>query len=210
MVKKSQFKDVLSGMIIGTADLLAAGQKVHIGPLGLLGNNPEEAKQTDFFKWFHLEEMGKSPAADGGTLDHAPPSAREIPSLVTVRFELASGGWLRGAELLIKRRFIEDPKDEGSARDIVKSFIAAAAMKADWNKIRRLHDEIFYLGSTKMIVSSEAAKNIVIPLLPTDGYEVFTGRREHFVDMLSRSRLWMENVVLNGEPALYVSIGAGG
>jgi hypothetical protein len=200
---------VLSGMIVGGADLLAVGRAIHLGPLGLLGNTADDAKQTDFFKWFHLEEVGKS-AGDGGTVITYAPSAPKFRPLVSVRLQLAPGGWLRGAELLIKRPFIEDPKDETSARDIVKSFIAAAAMKADWNKIHRLHDEIFYLGSTKMMVSSAAAKDITIPLLPTDGYEVFTGRRSHFVDMLSRSRLWMENVVLNGEPALYVSIGAGG
>jgi hypothetical protein len=209
VVKKDQLKMVLSGMIVGGADLLAVGRTIHLGPLGVQGNTPDDAKQTDFFKWFHLEEVGKS-AGDGGTIITYAPSAPKFRPLVSVRLQLAPGGWLRGAELLIKRRFIEDPKDETSARDIVKSFIAAAAMKADWNKIHRLHDEIFYLGSTKMMVSSAAAKDISIPLLPTDGYEVFTGRRGHFVDMLSRSRLWMENVVLNGEPALYVAIGAGG
>jgi hypothetical protein len=59
------------------------------------------------------------------------------------------------------------------------------------------------------MISESAAKEIAIPLIPSDGYQAFTGRRGHFVDMLSRSRLWMENVVADGEPALFISIGSG-
>src|ERR1700687_2966605 len=60
VVKKDQLKTVLSAMIIGEADLLAVGRKIQLGPLGSLGNSPDDAKQTDFFKFFHLEETGKS------------------------------------------------------------------------------------------------------------------------------------------------------
>jgi hypothetical protein len=210
VVKKDQLQTVLSGMIIGDADLLAVGRKIHLGPLGSLGNTPADAKQTDFFKWFHLEETGKSPGADGGTTISYAPSAAKYRPLVTVRLQLAQAGWIRGAELVLKRRFIEDPREETSARDIAKSFLAIAAAKVDWSKIHRLHDEIFYLGSAKMMVHDSAAKDVTIPLIPSDGYQVFTGRRGHFVDVLSRSRLWMENIVADGEPALLVSIGAGG
>jgi hypothetical protein len=210
VVKKDQLQTVLSGMIVGDADLLAVGRKIHLGPLGSLGNTPADAKATDFFKWFHFEETGKSPGADGGTTISYAPSAAKYRPLVTVRLHLAQAGWIRGAELVLKRRFIEDPREETSARDIAKSFLASASAKVDWNKIHRLHDEIFYLGSAKMMVHDSAAKDITIPLIPSDGYQVFTGRRGHFVDVLSRSRLWMENVAADGEPALLVSIGAGG
>ena len=84
-----------------------------------------------------------------------------------------------------------------------------ATLSADWNKVHRLHDEIFYLGATRMMINDNAAKNITIPLLPSSGYEVFTNRRDHFVDMLSRSRLWMENGTFEGEPTLLISIGSG-
>jgi hypothetical protein len=210
VVKKDQLQTVLAGMIVGSADLLPVQTKIHLGPLGSLGNTPADAKATDFFKWFHLEETGKSSGADGGTTISYAPNAAKYRPLVTVRLQLAPAGWIRGAELVLKRRFLEDPREETSARDIAKSFLAIAAAKADWSKIHRLHDEIFYLGSAKMMVHDTAAKDITIPLIPSDGYQVFTGRRGHFVDILSRSRLWMENLVMDGEPALLVSIGAGG
>src|SRR5882757_7018058 len=72
--QEGQLKMVLSGMIVGGADLLAVGRAIHLGPLGLLGNTADDAKQTDFFKWFHLEEVGKS-AGDGGTVITYAPSA---------------------------------------------------------------------------------------------------------------------------------------
>ena len=210
VVKKEQLKAVLSGMIVGSADLLAVARKIHLGPLGTFGNSVADAKRTDFFKWFHLEQIGQSPGADGGTIINYSPGAPKFRSLVTVTLHLAKEGWIRSADLILKRRFLEDPREESNARDISKSFIASAAMKGDWKRIHRLHDEIFYLGSAKMFINKSTAKDIAIPLLPSDGYQVFTGRREHFVDMLSHSRLWMENGVVNGEAALLISIGSGG
>jgi hypothetical protein len=209
VVKKDQLKTVLSGMIVSAADLLAVQRTIHLGPFGLLGNMPNDAKQTDFFKYFRLEESGTSVGPDGGKTISFAPSASKFRPLVRVRLHLAPAGWIRGVDLSLKRRFIEDPRDEASARDIAKSFLEAGAIKEDWDRIHRLHDEIFYLGSTKMIIGADAAKNISIPLLPSDGYLAFTGRHEHFVDMLSRSRLWIENVSADGEPALFISIGSG-
>src|SRR5258708_10324111 len=89
VVKKDQLKTVLSAMIIGEADLLAVGRKIQLGPLRSVGNTPADAKQTDFFKWFHLEETGKSPAADGGTTIRYAPNAPKFRPLVTVRLQLA-------------------------------------------------------------------------------------------------------------------------
>ena len=209
VVKRDQLQAVLAGMIVGRADLLNVGKTIQLGPFGSLGNTPADAKNTDFFKWFHLEETGKSATADGGTTISYGPSAPKYRPLVRVRLHLAPPGWIRGADLLLKRRFIDDPREEGSARDIAKSFVAAAATKNDVKQIRRLRDEIFYLGSARVMISESAAKEIAIPLIPSDGYQAFTGRRGHFVDMLSRSRLWMENVVADGEPALFISIGSG-
>jgi hypothetical protein len=209
VVKKEQLKAVLTGMIVSAADLLAVQRSIHLGPFGLLGNTPADAKQTDFFKYFRLEETGTSAGPDGGkTISYAPAAAKFRP-LVRVRLHLAPPGWIRGADLTLKRRFIEDARDESSARDIAKSFLEAGSIKEDWDRIHRLHDEIFYLGSTKMFIGEAAAKNISIPLLPSDGYLAFAGRHAHFVDMLSRSRLWIENVSADGEPALFISIGSG-
>ena len=209
LVKKDQLQNVLSGMIVGEADLLAVQRKIQLGPLGKLGDTSSKALQTDFFKFFHLEETAKTPSPDGSVLISYAPTAPKFRPLVTVRLRLAPGGWISNADLLIKRRLLEDPRDESSGRDICKSFLEAATLDADWTKIHRLHDEIFYLGATRMMVSEAAAKNVTIPLLPSGGYEVFTNGRGHFIDMLSRSRLWMENGTFEGEPTLLISIGSG-
>ena len=206
-VKKDQLKTVLSAMIVGKAEVAKASGIVHFGPFGAFGNTPDDAKATDFFTWFHLTETGRSGTPGGGTtISYGPDSAKFRP-LVTVRLNLAPAGWIRGADIVLKRRFIElaNAADEANARDIAKSFIASSVVAADTKTIRSLQDEIFYLGSGQMLVGSK--QDISIPVVPTDGYLAFAGRREYFMDYLSQSRLWMENVVADGEPALLISIG---
>jgi hypothetical protein len=60
LVKKDQLQSVLSGMIIGEADLLAVQRKIQLGPVGALGDMPAKALQTDFFKFFgsSVESVG--------------------------------------------------------------------------------------------------------------------------------------------------------
>jgi hypothetical protein len=126
---------------------------------------------------------------------------------VTVRLNLAPAGWIRGADIVLKRRFIESDKtsDEANAGDIAKSFIASCIRPGDQKDTRGLREEIFYLVSGKVLVSN--AQDISIPVVPTDGYLTFTGRREYFMRYLSQSRLSMENIVADDEPALLISIG---
>jgi hypothetical protein len=206
-VKKDQLQTVLSAIILGKAETAKASGKAHLGPFGDLGNTLDDAKQTDFFKWFGLAETGRSATPDGGTTISFGPGSDKYRPLVTVRLDLAPAGWIRGADIVLKRRLIDSDKtsEEANARDIAKSFIASCVTAGDEKQTRGLRDEIFHLVSGQVLVA--AGKDMSVPPIPTDGYLTFTGRREYFMDYLSRSRLWTENIVADGEPALLISIG---
>jgi hypothetical protein len=207
-VKKDQLQKVLSSIIVGKATTAKASGQIHLGPFGDMGNTLDDARKTDFFKWFGLAEMGRSATTDGGTMISFGPGSATYRALVRVRLNLAPAGWIRGADIVLKRRFIESDKtsEEANARDIAKSFIASCIAPGDDTKeIRGLREEIFHLVSGQVLVS--ATQDISVPVIPTDGYLAFTGHREYFMRYLSQSRLWMENIVADGEPALLISIG---
>ncbi len=52
---------------LGAKDLALAGT-------GELGENVEQARKTEFFRWFHLEETGRT-----GSVVHFKPSAEKVP-----------------------------------------------------------------------------------------------------------------------------------
>ncbi len=66
---------------------------------GELGENVEQARKTEFFRWFHLEESGRT-----GSAVHFKPSAEKFRRLVTLNLSLDSRQRLIGAELVLSGR----------------------------------------------------------------------------------------------------------
>src|SRR5438105_14433165 len=97
--------------LLGAKELAWAGA-------GELGDNVEQARKTEFVRWFHLEETGRT-----GSVVHFKPSAEKFRSLVTVSLSLDSRQRLIGAELVLSRSFIDSGRDGLFARDIAKSFL---------------------------------------------------------------------------------------
>lgn len=93
------------------------------GPaFGSLGRTVAEAEASGFFTWFHL-----TPAEDTGETGVARfrPSSEELGSLVAVDLVL-SNDRIDEVRLLIRRSFIDDPRQFAFAADITKSFLLAA------------------------------------------------------------------------------------
>jgi len=93
---------------------------------GELGENVEQARKTEFFRWFHLEESGRT-----GSVVYFKPSAERFRSLVTVNLSLDSRERLIGAELVLSRLFIDSGRDGLFARDIAKSFLRVVPSAAE-------------------------------------------------------------------------------
>src|SRR5260370_41450592 len=73
-------------------------------PLGDLGEKLEQARNSEFFRWFHLEEVGRTA---GGSGVQFKPSGEKFRSLVTLNLSLDSGQRLVGAELILSRSFVD-------------------------------------------------------------------------------------------------------
>ena len=83
-----------------------------IAGVGSFGERLEQAKQTEFFRWFQLEETGRT-----GKVVHFKPSGEKFRSLVTLNLTIDSSGRLLGAELILSRSFIDSARDGTGTSD---------------------------------------------------------------------------------------------
>ena len=176
--------------VLGVKALAAAG-------VGNLGERLEQAKQTEFFRWFQLEEVGRT-----ARVIHFKPSGKKFHDLVTLNLSLDPKGRLVGAELVLSRSFVDSGRDGMFARDIAKSFVAVATTAQERSAVADLIAEIEHPPanqSTPLIVSAHrpAPK---LPAQPTPGFQVFLGRRQ----ACQQGPLKLQNRDVNGVPSLVI------
>src|SRR6266567_4055779 len=143
---------------LGAKDLALAGT-------GELGENVEQARKTEFFRWFHLEETGRT-----GSVVHFKPRAEKFRSLVTLNLSLDSRQRLIGAELVLSRSFIDSGVEGMFARDIAKSFLRVVTSAEERQAIGGLIGEIEQPPanlSTTLIVRGRPARKL--PVAPSPG-----------------------------------------
>src|SRR5260370_1361246 len=160
---------------LGAKDLSAA-------PLGDLGEKLEQARKTEFFRWFHLEETGRQA---GASVVQFKPSGEKFRSLVTVNLSVDSGQRLVGAELILSRSFVDSGRDGMFARDIAKSFLRVVTTAEDRKAIASLVAEIEQPPaslSTPLIVRNRPAPSL--PVAPSPGYRTFLGEQKSYEQSL--------------------------
>jgi hypothetical protein len=183
-------------MTVCSAALL--GLATSLAPAGaaqpLLGMKIDQAKKTDFFTFFCLEQKAsEKTSADGVMLTFKPGSAK-FARLVTVRVTLDVEQTIRGMELELSRSFIDHSFDGVFARDIAKSMLIDTLPKADAAKVRDLINEIAHgkmPGRETVIISGRRPPKL--PEQPTEGYQTFLGKRETFSRELVKTHLEMHN-----------------
>src|SRR5580658_3992168 len=114
------FMAVLPGLLAGAAP----------GSFSGFGNTLDNAKKTDFFQFFHLEQTGESAVKDGKIIVFQP-SGEKFHDLVRVYMTVDSKALIQGVELELSRSSVDSPSDGIYARDIAKSFLQAAVDPQD-------------------------------------------------------------------------------
>ncbi len=174
-------------------------------PFGGLGKTLENAKKTDFFLFFHLEQTSESPAKDGNVIVFQP-SGPKFHDLTRVLMAVDSKGMIRGAELDLNRSYVDSPTDGIYARDIAKSFLQAAVDPQDRERVESLIVEIDQLIGTDrpVIAHPDSVRTPSGP--PSVGYRVYLGQENLFELSLSHGQtLRMENPPTK-PPVLRISI----
>ena len=163
---------------------------------GRFGATLDEAKRTQFFTWFHLEQT----AADGSKICFQPSGAK-FHDLVKVTVD-APGGAIRGMTVAVKRSFI-DGADSKFARDIAKSFLNLAAYGdgPENSDLTELINQIWNSpsGGRTGIIRSDAPQP-KLPAQATLAYRVFLGQERSWSDKVAYLQmLTLENRTDAGE-----------
>jgi hypothetical protein len=179
---------------------------LHAATLGNFGENLEQAKKTEFFSWFHLEQTEAKPQ-DGKQVVSFKPSGRKFHHLVTVTMTTAAGERLQAVELVLLRSFIDSSPDGLFARDIAKSFLLAGLAAPRDQEAADLINEIQYRGVSGMTaLRHESVKEPKLPEKPTPGYLTYSGQHPSYEHPVPGFLLRLENTTRKGVPVLVVSI----
>ena|ERR1700730_6511971 len=177
----------IASLLLGTLGIKALA----IAGVGDFGERLEQARQTEFFRWFHLQETSRT-----GKVVHFKPSGEKFRSLVTLNLTVDSNERLVAAELILSRSFIDSGRDGIFARDIAKSFVSMLATAPDL--IAEIEQPPANMTTTLIVANRPAPK---LPASPTPGYQVFLGQRQS----CQQGPIKLENRQINGVLSLVIA-----
>ncbi len=172
---------------------------------GNLGETLEQAKQTDFFRFFHLEQSQVS-KNDGSTVTAFKPSGEKFHPLVTIRVTTDGAGRILALEMALVRSFIDDPRDGIFARDIAKSFLQDGLPAPRDSETTDLINEIEFQGTSTMTIIKRAANEPKLPAKPTPGYLTYLGKQPSYEHRRRDYLLRLVNETEGGAAVLVFSV----
>lgn len=143
--------------------------------LSIQGQTLGDATQRDFFTFFHLKERAIDEHDELATHYFRPGSRNDV----VVCIDTDKQNKILQMSMVIGRDFIDDPKTNIFARDLVKSFLEVASPAAVPGETRDIVNEIFFRGTvlTPSTAQSVQTEDKTVPLGP-DGKVVKVGEGE--------------------------------
>ena len=183
---------LVAAMLAGAA--LVTGARGQEPQPGFLGRPLAEARESGFFVWFHLTETASAVDAKGGRLVSYKPSGPRFHDLTTLQVAVDGRDNVQRMDLWLLRAFIESGGNAPFARDIAKSFLAAAPPADDASALASLAAEIEHrLGPSERVIVGPGYVKPELPPEPSQGYACYAGTREAYRQDLAHSRLEMRN-----------------
>jgi hypothetical protein len=169
--------------------LLTKGAPYYTHAFGSMGETLETAVQTEFFKWFHLEETERKPDEPGEEVRFRP-SGEKFHDLCYLDVLMASAGELVRMELVVRRAYIEG-RDRHFAQDLVKSFLLAVLPDACQAVLKDFMQEITEFPGGRGV---------------TPGYLVYLGQHPAWRVQTGWTRLTLANLPLTDAASLVVQV----
>jgi hypothetical protein len=175
---------------------------------GHLGTRLDDLKKTDLFTWFHLEQTAIEEETQDQRAVTFRPEGEKFRPLTTVKVILAPDGQVSALELLLSRSFVDHSRDGVFARDIAKSFLRTIIPQEDRGATTDLTNEIeyHYPENMQVLLLTRRRPEVLLPTVPTPGYQVFLGKRQLYEQVLSRCTLKLENLQDESETLLRIAI----
>jgi hypothetical protein len=173
---------------------------------GQFGGRLDQAKEANFFQWFHLEQTDLR-RAGAQTVVAFKPSGEKFRPLVTLNVTTDGQEGLQALELVMSRVFVDDPRDGVFARDIVKSLLLAVFAGAGDQGLTDLTNELQYpLFYGPGVIVRPPSADLKLPEAPTPCYQVYLGRQTACTLDLADQRLRLENRRVGETQSLIVEI----
>jgi len=198
----------------------------------LVGMTLPNAEQQDFFNWFHFKENERKAEPDQQTIVSFSTGVNKYSVQLAAIVDKSND--ITAMSLVLPRDFINDPGAGVFARDIAKSFLAAAIADADLKSVQSLITEIEFGGqSLKPVQVKEAVLNgkpvadkqllapsgelkvggqawlgagtpPAVPAVNSGGYQAYLGKKDEFDQSFSGCSLRMSNTQFPGK--LFISV----
>jgi hypothetical protein len=169
--------------------MLISGKPYYTYSFGSMGTTLLTARDTGFFRWFHLEETERR-AEEPGEVVRFRPSGEKFRDLCYLDILMAPDGHLVRMELVVRRSFI-DGRESVFAQDLIKSFLKATLPMACQHVLSDFMGEID--------LPSRGGS--------TEGFFVFKGSRSSWEVTTGWSHLILANLPVQEEAVLVVQVG---
>ena len=144
---------LLAATIVFASSALPVCAQAPKTSLSIQGQALRDATQRDFFTFFHLKERAIDERDDLATHYFRPGSRNDV----VVCVDTDKQNKILQMSMVVGRDFIDDPKTNIFARDLVKSFLEVASPNAVPSETRDLVNEIFFRGT---VLTPSSAQNV--------------------------------------------------
>ena len=158
----------------------------------LLGQDLNQARDTWFFQWFHLQRQTARRDGDGGLIRFSPQGGA-FRDKVALDLAVDGHGVITSLSLGLERKFVDDPDDGPYARDIAQAFLRAALPTNDAAAARSLADEIATLDAPAEVEAQ-----------PSEGYAVYLGQAPECILESAGAQVTVANIGADGEDWLLI------
>lgn len=171
-----------------------------------VGDRLEDAKQTDFFRFFNLVEAGATEAEQQRKVFIFRPRAGMFREAVNVTAVVDSAGRILTMKLMLDRAFVDHKQNGIFARDIAKSFLRHAIPLADEREVNDLANEIEFPRKLEGYEIMRTGPDPQLPARPTQGYLVFLGESPLSEQRLKQSLVRLQNSKAGGDEVLTITV----
>ena len=171
-----------------------------------VGGRLEDAKQTDFFRFFNLGEAGATEAERRRKVFVFRPKAGIFRDAVTVTAIVDAAGRILKMTLVLDRAFVDHKQNGIFARDIAKSFLRHAIPLTDERAVNDLANEIEFPRNLEGYEIMRTGPDPQLPPRPTPGYLVFLGEQPLYEQRLKQSLVRLQNSKFGGDAVLTITV----
>ena len=191
---------MLAGAVFGVPAYLGATS------FGGFGDKLDQARKTDFFTWFNLEQTGEERVAQA-TVTTFKPSGDKFRDLVTFKVTTGQNGGIAGLELILSRASWIAPKRASLPGTSPR---ACCVLPLPTILIRRSR-----ISPVKSSISAppllpsfnmHSRKPPKLPSQPTPGYRTYLGQQQSYEHAAAGKTLTLANAAVNGEKTLVITI----